>query len=152
MILLLFAFLAVSCEGGFGWLKDEVPMTEYYKAARTAFKLSTGVELPELEGVDLKDEPAGTYDTGIAILNDVIKSGGSHDYAFEFTSGVTYDVYSQSLVAIAKVFGQEYPGFPKTEDNYVFNCWCKDDLSVFISYKKDNTVLSFMVFEGHPTT
>ncbi|MBQ5365261.1 MAG: hypothetical protein IIU49_04235 [Spirochaetales bacterium] len=141
--------LAVSCNEN-GGLKDTEGMTEYYSTAREAFRLSTRVTFPEIPGVGLKDDPPGTYEAELNILKDVVRQSGSHDFNFDFTEGVSYDVYSRCLVAIAEVFGQEHPNFPRTEDDYVFNCWHDDNLSVMITYKKDNSILSFMVFEGYP--
>ena len=143
--------LAVSCNEN-GGLGESAEMTEFYSTAREAFRLSTKVSLPEFPGVSLKDDPAGTYEAEMDVLKEVIKTSGSHSFQFDFNEGVSYDVYSQCVVSIAEVFGQEHPDYPKDRDGYLLNCWFEGSYSVMISYRKDNSILSFMVFEGYPAS
>ena len=151
MALVLCMVLAVSCNEN-GGLGESSGMTEYYATAREAFRLSTGVTLPEYPGVGLRDDPPGTYEAELSELKDVVRQSGSHSFQFDFNEGLSYDLYSRCVVSMAEAFGQEHPDYPKDRDGYLFNCWFEGNCSVMISYKKDNSILSFMVFEGGPVS
>ena len=146
-IVVLVAALFVSCEQ-FSGLKAKRNMTEFYSIARTAFKLSTNVDLPVLENIGFNQQSyPDAYNEELNTLNAVITAGGSHNFVFDLNLGVTEDAKKKICSAITDVFGKEKDSFPQTDaGNVEINEWEKDGLQIAVSYHMDNSLMTFSIY------
>lgn len=145
-MLILFSVLLVSCDPS-----PKEMASAYYTKAREAFRLSVGVALPDLEGLDFKPGDPEAYNAAMKMLDDVIAAGGSHDFSFTFNEGITYSAYIYTISPISIVFGNQVDGFPTHYQGEDINYWIKDGVSVMVKYKLGE-ILDVIVHEAdqHP--
>jgi len=144
-IVLLAAALIVGCNHHNG--PGEVEVTEFYKAARNAFRLSTGVALPDLS-LDLDKSDPEAYQAEMAELQAVITAGGSHDFNFDFNKDVTWEAYMGIITAVTGVFGNEDEGYPVHEGDYDIDLWTKDGVSVMVKYTPES-LISVIIYQSY---
>ena len=128
---LLAAVLIVGCNHHNGPGSENV--TEFYAKARQAFRLSTGVPLPDLS-LDLDNSDPEAYQAEMAELQAVITAGGSHDFNFDFNKNVTWEAYMGIISSVTGVFGNENEGYPVHEGDCDIDLWTKDGVSVMVKY------------------
>lgn len=140
-IIVLAVSLLVSCDSS-DEPKVTLGMTEYYSVAREAFRLSTGITLPELSGLGLTCD---LYHEELEFLKDIVKDGGSNDFTLGFNLGVTSEAYDKIIAAISAASGDEREGYPQYDDKYHLDGWKKDDLTITSLYQTDNEWINIKV-------
>ena len=132
-IVVLALALFVSCDDATSDKKGNQEMTEFYAKAREAFRVSSGVTLPEIGGIDL-DKSLEAYDLEMEQFNEVIKNGGG-EMSFDLNKGITLEAYLGIVNAIGVVFGPESYGFPMEEEGESIDSWEKNERFVTVHYK-----------------
>ena len=140
-IVVLALALFISCDDSASGEKGTREMTAFYAKAREAFKVSSGVTLPEVGGIDL-DSSLEAYDLEMAQFDEVIKQGGG-PMSFDLDKGGINDsVYIGFSGAIETVFGPARGIYHK--EGYDIEIWKKDDRYVTVKYKV-NTILTVII-------
>ena len=110
LAVMLCAVLFVACT------EPEAPtvnMTEYYAAGRTAYKLVTGIELPELGGLGMDPEDP-SYATTLEYLRSV--TAESNEICFDiYTNGdgpIDFQSYTTFENFLKEKLGDCDPGYP----------------------------------------
>ena len=146
-VAVLVAAMLVSCDG-----LSEIGLTgtrgvsEYFSVAKEAFRLSTGVSIPDNDRLTLFLNDARAVREEINFLKDVIADGGSNDFRITFNLGVTLDAYNDICTAITGVYGEEKPNYPMHGDDYYYDMWDKNGIAVVTLYATDNSRITIGVF------
>ena len=141
-IAVLALVLSVSCDGSVSGKIGDTQMTPFYAKAREAFRVSSGVTLPEIGDLDLdKFLEAEAYDLEMEQFNEVIKNGGG-EMSFDLNKGITLEAYLGIVNAIGVVFGPEY--YVDHIGGYDIEVWKKDNTYVTVKFKV-NTKISVII-------
>ena len=139
-IVVLALALFVSCDDGTANKKGSREMTAFYAKAREAFRVSSGVTLPEIGDLDF-DNSNVAYMREMEQFDRVIKQGGG-GMSFDLDKGITLDAYLGIVNAIGVVFGPEY--YVDHIEGYDIEIWKKDNTYVTVKFKV-NTILSVII-------
>ena len=139
-IVVLALALFVSCDDATSDKKGNQEMTEFYAKAREAFRVSSGVTLPEIGDLDF-DNSNVAYMREMEQFDRVIKQGGG-GMSFDLDKGITLDAYLGIVNAIGVVFGPEY--YVDHIEGYDIEIWKKDNTYVTVRFKV-NTIISVII-------
>ena len=140
-IIVLALAVFVSCDDSDAGEKGAPELTTFYAKAREAFKVSSGVTLPEYGGIDL-DSGHEAYNLEIAQFNEVIKNGGGAMTIDLNKGGINDAVYIGFSEAIELVFGTAIE--VDHIEGYDIEIWKKDDRYVTVKYKV-NTIITVII-------
>ncbi len=141
-ILILTTALIISCDQSDVRNPSNSDMSTYYLTARKAFMLSTGVTLPELQGVTYSGQ---YYQEELDFLDDVIRAGGSNDFKIDFNIGATLDVYDKICQAISDVFGSEKTNYPDHVEPYYYDAWENESVELVTLYDMNDKEITIEV-------
>lgn len=147
IVLLVFALL-VSCDEASAGLKGTRGVSEYFATAKEAFRLSSGVSIPDNDRLTLYLNDPRAVREEIDFLKQVIADGGSNDFRITFDLGVTLEAYNDICTAITGVYGEERPNYPMQGDDYYYDMWDKNGIAVMTLYATDNSRITIGVFPG----
>ena len=139
-IVVLALTLFVGCDDTTSDKKGNQGMTKFYAKAREAFRVSSGVTLPELGDLDF-DNSNVAYMREMEQFDRVIKQGGG-GMSFDLDKGITLDAYLGIVNAIGVVFGPEY--YVDHIEGYDIEIWKKDNTYVTVKFKV-NTIISVII-------
>ena len=140
-IIVLALTVFVSCDDSAAVGLGATEMTAFYAKAREAFRVSSGVTLPESSGVDL-DNSSVAYTREMEQFDRVIKQGGG-GMSFDLDKGGINDVvYIGFTTAIETVFGPAI--YVDHLEGYDIEIWKKDNTYVTVKYKV-NTIISVII-------
>ena len=139
-IVVLALTLFVGCDDATSDKRGNQGMTKFYAKAREAFRVSSGVTLPELGDLDF-DNSNVAYMREMEQFDRVIKQGGG-GMSFDLDKGITLDAYLGIVNAIGVVFGPEY--YVDHIEGYDIEIWKKDNTYVTVKFKV-NTIISVII-------
>lgn len=138
VVLALTVFVSCNADAG---EKHNQEMTVFYSKAREAFKVASGVTLPEIGGIDL-DSSQEAYALEMEQFDEVIgKGGGGMSFDLD-KGGIDDSVYIGFSSAMETVFGVAISvDYIK---GYDVEIWKKGDTYVTVKYKL-NTIISVII-------
>ncbi len=110
IMIVLFCILFVACDPENG-STPTVVMTEYYAAGRTAYKLVTGIELPEIADLGMNPEDVD-YATTLAYLKGVTDADNEICFDLYYGDAFNYQTFLELEDFLKQTLGDCDVGFP----------------------------------------